>query len=197
MELDSIIDMLRQTLAASPTSFEAAANWSADRMPESWIVACLMQACQEVGIAAMPEVRARHDLERFESGGKVITLENVPALKAGAKIDLFLGEQSSLPGKLRLRVAMEIKGPKSPWEQFHLDIERLRHFRSVISSKDQAVIFAYVSCPLLETEREEDARKLVQHTRMKLSQFRVSSARQSTDGARRARVYMHIIHGTK
>src|SRR5712664_1307752 len=156
MELDSIIDRVEQTLVASATSFEAAANWSADRMPESWIVACLMQACQEIGIAAMPEVRARHDLERFESGGKAITLENVPDLKAGAKIDLFLAEQSALPGKLRLRVAMEIKGPKSPWEQFHLDIDRLRQLGSVISSNDQASIFAYVSCPLLETEREED-----------------------------------------
>jgi hypothetical protein len=139
----------------------------------------------------------RQDLEYFESGGKKINPEDVLELK-GARIDLVIGEQSSLSGIMRLRAATKIKGPKSNWRQFGSDIDRLRHLTRAMSGRDQVLIFAYVSCPLLETEREEHDRKLEQATGLKLSQFRLSSARQSsraTDGARRAHVYMHAISG--
>jgi hypothetical protein len=208
MELDQIIDMVELALITSPTSFEDAANgsvkgadWCADRMPESWIIACLMKAAQEKGIAAVPEVRIRHDIQYFESGGESIRPERMPDLqRGGAKIDLLLGDESSLNGHIHLRVALEIKGPKSNWQQFQTDISRLRQLKAVVNGGDQALIFAYVTCPLLVTERERDAKQLEQYTGLNLSQFRVSSALRDSpapDGARRSYVFMHIIRGNE
>jgi hypothetical protein len=160
-----------------------------------------MQAAQRVGIAAVPEVRVRHDIEYFETGGGSIHPDTLPGLKkGGAKIDLVLGDKSRLPGHLHLRVALEIKGPKSNWRQFRGGIDRLRELHSVASEEDQAMIFAYVACPLLDAEREADAKLLEQSTGLALSQFRVSSAAQdscATNGKYRSHVYMHVMRGTK
>ena len=208
MELDKIIDFIEQALIIAPISFEAAANgeirgteWCADRMPESWIVAQVMQAAHHYGIAAVPEVRIRHDIEYFVSDGKRIQPDSLPNLKkGGAKIDLILGDESHFPGYLHLRVALEIKGPKSSWQQFRNDIERLRELHAVASEEGQAMVFAYVTCPLLDSEIDSDAKLLEQSTGIALSKFRIRVAAQdscATNGKYRCRIYMHIMRGTK
>lgn len=54
-----------------------------------------------------------------------------------------------------MRAALEVKGPKSSWQQFRTDIERLRQIRKVMNGKDQAAVFVYVTCPLSKAEREQ------------------------------------------
>jgi hypothetical protein len=130
MELSQILSTIEQALVASPTSYEAVANgpvkgvnWDASYMPESWVVACIMQSLHRKDVAAVPEVSLRHDLQSFESGGRVLTADDVPDLKKrGAKVDLIIGEKSSVPEAMRLRVVIEIKGPRSNWQQFQSDI---------------------------------------------------------------------------
>ena len=103
-------------------------------------------------------------------------------------------------GHLHLRAALEIKGPKSNCQQFRGDIDRLLELRTVVYEEDQAMIFAYVTCPLRDTEREADAELVEQSTGLTLSQFRIRSAVQDscpTNGKRRSHIYMHIISGIK
>jgi hypothetical protein len=205
MEVKEIINIMEHALVSAPGTFEAIANgpvegvnWCADRMPESWITAALMQAAHGHGLAALPEVRIRHDVPYFESCGRSLRPEDFPLLaEAGAKIDIFLGDRSSVPGLIRLRVAIEVKGPKSNWGQFHTDLERLREIRKVVSGEDQAVVFAYVTCPMLDDERQQHDRKLEDVTGLKLANFKVlPSLRRSLeeDGVvRRTLVYIHVL----
>jgi hypothetical protein len=202
MHINQIINLIEHALVSAPGSFEAAANgpvegvnWGSDRMPESWIAAILMQAAHEQGLASLPEVRIKHDVQYFESGGRALSPEDFPGLTAGgAKIDLFIGNRSSLPGLMRLRVALELKGPKSNWQQFHSDLQRLRQIQQVVSGEDQAQVFAYITCPLLNEEREKHDRDLEHSTGLKLSDFKVlESLCGSIYTGRRAYVFMHLV----
>lgn len=205
LDTDEIISILEKALASAASSFEAVANgpvqgadWCADRMPESWIIAILMQAFHAHGLSALPEVRIRHDAQFFESGGHPFDPEkHFPELhRAGAKIDLFVGDRSELsPEIIHLRVALEVKGPKSNWQQFRADLERLRQIRNVANGKDQAAIFAYVTCPLSEAEQELDGRKLEESTGLKLrDDFEILNCScRHMDAGTRVLAYIHAI----
>lgn len=206
MKLDQIIDAIELGLISSPTSFEAVANggvtgvdWGADRMPESWVVASVMQEVQKIGIAAVPEVKIKDQIGWFETGGAGIDANQLPNLKqGGAKIDLVLGDKSPIDGKrLHFRVAIEIKGPKSNWQQFRGDIDRIHELQSILHDEEQAVIFAYVTCPLTVEGQEAEAKKLAHCTGLELAQFRIGSAVTCcvTNNAWRSYVYMYIIRG--
>lgn len=205
MHIDQIINLIEHALVSAAGSFETAANglvegvnWCADRMPESWIVSVLMRAAQEQGLAAFPEVRIKQDVEYFESGGQILRPEYFPnLLKGTAKIDLFLGDQSLLSGRMRLRVALELKGPKSNWQHFHADLERLREIKKKVNGEDQAVIFAYLTCPLLDGDQQKnEERKLEISTDLELKDFTVLRSLRNnigTDGRKCVFVYMHIL----
>jgi hypothetical protein len=206
MKLAQILSTIEKALVASPTSYEAIANgsvkgvnWDASYMPESWIVASIMRALHEKNMAAVPEVNVRNDLESFESGGKRLTANEVPNLKKrGARIDLIIAEKSSVLDAMRLRVVVEIKGPQSNWQQFQSDIDRLRHFRKVLASDDQAVVFAYVSGPLTKSEYEKELHDLLQATSLQLSEFKISTASKKSmrpDRGSKSYIFMHVLRG--
>lgn len=142
-------------------------------------------------------MRIRHDAEFFESGGRRVDPKRCfPELhEAGAKIDLFIGDRSELSSDLiRLRAALEVKGPKSSWQQFRADIERLRQIRRVMNGKDQAAVFVYVTCPLSKEERKQDGWKLEESTGLRLLDFKIldcSSPNMEPD--RRVFAYIHVI----
>jgi len=163
--IGQIIEIAKHGLVSSATSFEAIANgrvpmtaWGADRMPEAWILASMMRAAHDNQFAAIPEVRIRHDMPWFTTGQgeaeRRLEPDDFPALRdAGAKIDLILGEESAIPDCTRVRLAMEIKGPKANWDAFARDLHRLQHLRQVINRQDEAVVFAYVTCPLTPAQQ--------------------------------------------
>ncbi|HYA42425.1 MAG TPA: hypothetical protein VEF34_14050 [Syntrophobacteraceae bacterium] len=204
IDIEDIIGFVKHALISAPGSFEAVANgpvegagWCADRMPESWIIAILMQTLHREGLSALPEVRIRHDAEYFESGGQRLDpVRHFPALyQAGAKIDLFVGDESELSSDLiRLRAILEVKGPKSNWQQFHADLDRLRQIRKVAKGKEQAAIFAYVTCPLSKAERELDGRKLEESMGLELTDFQILKCSCKTiEPDRFPLVYIHAV----
>lgn len=205
MKLDRLLETIESTLITCPGSFENVANggtyknktWHADRMPESWIVACLMNSASEVGLAAIPEVRAKHDINAFKSGGGAIQSESLPGLsRVNAKIDLVLAEHSKTNDEMNIRVAMEVKGPKSNWNEFKADIDRIAELSRVMVSDEQAAVFVYVTAPLSEREQREEYLQLIKSTGRAESEFRVSKCRNedANDGVTRCSyAYMHVI----
>jgi hypothetical protein len=128
--------------------------------------------------------------------GAACAPKDFPDLGGAKRIDLFLGDRSSLPGLIRLRVVLELKGPKSAWPGFLDDLARLRQIKQVVSGEEQAAVFAYLTCPLLDGEREKHDRQLEKWTNLKLSDFKVLDCLRNcvaTDGVRRASVYIHIL----
>lgn len=150
MDTSALVSLFENALLSAPGAFEDAASpWRTDRMPESWLTYMIMQEASRQGLAVFPEVRIRHDVQVFLSGGQILSPEKFPDLaKAGAKIDLFVGERMPKGSAIPLRAALELKGPKSNWNAFRSDIDRLRQIRSVANGNDQVVVFAYVTCPL-------------------------------------------------
>jgi hypothetical protein len=202
MLISELINIIHTSLAKAPGYFESAANgtvkdayWCAERMPESWMAAVLMQDLQEQGIGAIPEVRINHDIQWFMSGGKVMNAEDFPDLK-NAKIDLFAADESEQPGFMRLRIAVELKGPKSNWQQLIDDLNRLRHMKKVVNGDDQALVFAYVSCPMLDSELPQHDQKFEKETGLKLADYNIKRALRkslSRDGDRYSYVYLHVV----
>jgi hypothetical protein len=203
MMLDEILNLIEGALIAAPRSFENVANGTseevlvgAERMPESWAVASVMNAVRAHGLAAVPEVRVNADLDVFESGGRILSPESVPTLlKNHAKVDLFIGEPSRSGSRIKLRVALEIKGPLSNWRDFPKDFDRVRELGNILREKGQAAVFAYVTAPLCETERESEAEKLAKKGNLPRTAFRVKSvpAPASSQGpARHVSVYMYV-----
>ncbi len=200
MEISDILNIIENSLMSAPTYFESVANgravdvnWTSDRMPESWIVMLLMQDLHRHGLAAFPEVQINHDLQYFESNGQSLQSETLPDLK-GAKIDLFVCDRSSIVGNLQLRVAVEIKGPKSKWGSLKADIDRLKALKVVAAGADQKFLFAYVSCPISFAAKESHDKQLVQATGLELHNFKVLPAHGvslTTQVVSRAYIYIH------
>jgi hypothetical protein len=132
-------------------------------MPESWAVGSVMRAAHDNQLAAIPEVRINpnpnnDDIRWFTIGigqaERRLQAADFPALMNNrVKIDLLVGEESATPNLTRVRLAMEIKGPKSNWNAFLPDLHRLQHLRQVINGQDEAVVFAYVTCPLTPAQQ--------------------------------------------
>lgn len=193
--------ILEHSLVSAANYFEAVANgkttdvnWGADRMPESWVASLLMQEFHRNGLAAFPEVRADHDFEYFESNG--VSLKNEGNLLGRAKIDLFVADTSK-NGVMRFMAAIELKGPKSNWNQFQHDIERLKEIKKIVSSDDCSFVFAYITCPLLNGEKQKEELALKEKTGIDLSQFKILSSLcdsvDTTGGARRSYIYIYYV----
>lgn len=201
MDTIDIVRIIESSLISTPSYFESVANgrsvdvnWTSDRMPESWIVMLLMQDIHRHGLAAFPEVRINHDLEYFESEGVALNSNNLSDL-SGAKIDLFVCDRSPIFGKLQLRVALEIKGPKSNWNSLKADILRLQALKEATNGTSHAFLFIYVSCPLSMQAKESHDKNLEQATGVNLSEFKVIptlGVSLTTEAVSRA--YLYIYH---
>lgn len=212
--LDQVIAIIQSGLVQSASSFEASANgrtptpgWGADRMPESWIAACIMRVAHENQLAAVPEVRINpnpdnDDIHWFTTGQgeqeRRLTPQDFPNLMVGharhARIDLVIADVSAIPECMRVRAAMEIKGPKANWAVFPPDLARCQELRTVINDDDQAVLFVYVTCPL--TPAEHAAGLVTMCNRLGLQPQDVTvipALRDSIYQGRRSYVYIHVL----
>ncbi|MBI3793520.1 MAG: hypothetical protein HY280_02175 [Nitrospinae bacterium] len=202
MKADEINELVGKALATAPCLFEAVVNCSmevpkimSDRMPESWMQAVLMREVFKHGLWGFPEVRINHDLGYFESGGKKLAPEFFPSLK-NKKIDLFIGDaSSSLPGHMRLRAIVELKGHNCTWDSIRSDIERLRALKSKINGADQTVIFAYASEPLTKKEKEDHDSKVAKNTKTSISDFEIFPAGKNSlvEDNGRAYIYLYVV----
>lgn len=202
MLIQELIELIQTSLASAPGYFEAAANgtvkdayWCADRMPESWLVAILMQDLHKQGIGAIPEVQINHDVQWFTSGREAMRAEDFPGLK-NAKIDLFIADESEKPDSMRLRIALELKGPKSNWQSLRGDLDRLEHMKRVLKGEDQAFVFAYVSQPMQESEILQHDQRLEKETGLKITDFKIRRALRkslSREGESYSYVYLHVV----
>jgi hypothetical protein len=178
---NQIMDFVKDALLKAPIRFEEAANsslrkvdWKADRMPESWILSEVMNAARQIGIAAIPEVRANHDFQHCD--GSANSFSTIAAALSGMKIDLFLGELGSNPEKMLVRAALEIKGPKSTWNAFRSDIARLKILSTCLNGENDITIFAYVTPPLTEVELRNEELRFREETRLPRKKYAVLRA---------------------
>lgn len=167
---NDIVNFVTRTLLRCSRDFERTANaggtdglWCSDRMPESWILVALMCAAAKRGLSAFPEARASHDFEFCKSEGNTswASGEVAEELKR-RKIDLLLGEASSVgpkTKKMRVQAALELKGPKSDWDSFTKDANRLRKLAPFFRNKNQVRILGYVSPPLSDEKMEREKKE--------------------------------------
>jgi hypothetical protein len=177
-----IISLVWQALLECPIAFERIANgngdigfWAADRMPESWVLAHLMQAACQEGYAAFPEARGEDDLKECVTSSGYI---ECPGQYRGKRLDLVIGQIEPDQGDTFMRVyaAIELKAPKSKWQDFRKDLERLRALRSC--APNELLIFAYVCGPKTDAEFVKEQQLFEVETGVTKEQYEVRPCEQ-------------------